>query len=276
MPAKHILSLFVALTTCLSLAGPAAAQEHDFFISSSRQLLDHVAPGEFDSLYNQTKAFLTDGPGAPLARYRPGSDPQQPDRIEFGHDLPRYRREYTLATLVIPKPDRPSFEQYMTVLTALSLANEKAHFDQDHNRSLDDFFAYQNAGDHRRACALYGLQQHVSDIAMFDMALKLQDYFVRRNSVFGQNAVLASLDRMNLLPFYAEFRTIAAARDRAAMTRLLSRLKAARSYINMSSLKTCLPKGEARLPPSVVARAVAPAYPYLQPPYTSRFGFLND
>lgn len=262
---RSVWGLSVALLALLLGAPPVAAssQSGDSFIRASHTLIEDAAPSLFDDFFSKTTARLIDGQNPPLARYQPSSGGGV---VEFGHDLHRYKSEYTVATVVIPKSQRPDFDQYMVVLTALSLANEKAHFDQDQAGSLKDFFDLKAANETGKYCALYGLQQHVSDIVMLDMAIRLSDYFIKRQSAFGQNAVTAALDRMNLLPLYQEFKTAAAAKDRAAMTDILRRLKASRAAINIANLPECGPTGEAELSRAVISRAVASAYPYLLPP----------
>ncbi len=264
---KKVTLCWAASTLWLSLftiSPVALADDADRYIQASRVLIGQADPGKFDTFFAETTPKLIDGPKAPLARYNPVSDEVPRGIVEFGHDLHRYKSEYTYATVTIPKPDRPSFEQYLTVLTALSLANEKAHFEQHKNRSLADFFVYRQDGDTSRACALYSLQQHVSDVTMLDMAVNLSSYFQSINSYYGMNAVLASLDRMNLKDIYLEFYSAADHQDRAAMTNVLKRLKAARDYINLNGMPACRKTtGEAVLPDAVIARAIEPAYPYL-------------
>lgn len=265
----------------LSFSPTALADEADHYIQSSRLLIEQADPRKFDTFFAETKPKLIDGPKAPLARYNPVSDAIPRGIVEFGHDLHRYKNEYTYATVTIPKSNRPSFEQYLTVLTALSLANEKAHFEQHKNGSLADFFVYRQDGNIARACALYSLQQHVSDITMLDMAFSLITHFETINSTYGVNAVLSSLDRMNLKDIYLEFYSAADHQDRAAMTNVLKRLKAARDYINLGSISVCRKtSGEVKLPDAVIARAIKPAYPYLltysSTPAPSRPSNYND
>lgn len=256
----------LVLTACLLLL-PLHGQAADNtapFIHTGRVLIEKSAPGLYTDFFSKTKIRAIDTPHPPLARYRPSPYGTQ-GVVEFGQDLHRYKSEYTVATIVIPKPDRPAFDQYMTVLTALSLANEKAHFDQDKSGSLADFYALRADGKIGKSCALYGLQQHVSDIVMLDMAMRLENYFLRTASIFGRNAVTSALDRMELLPIYQEFAKAAAARDRLKMIAVLARLKAARASLNVAALPECGPEGSAELPRAIIERAVAPAYPYLLP-----------
>ena len=262
---RSMWALPVVLLALSLGSGPAVAssQSGDSFIRASHTLIESAAPSLFDAFFSKTTARLIDGQNPPLARYQPSP---KGGVVEFGHDLHRYKSEYTIATVVIPKSQRPDFDQYMVVLTALSLANEKAHFDQDQAGSLKDFFALKAENETAKYCALYGLQQHVSDIVMLDMAIRLSDYFIKRQSAFGQNAVTAALDRMDLLPLYQEFRSAAAAKDRVKMTDILRRLKASRAAINIANLPECGPTGEAELSRAVISRAVASAYPYLLPP----------
>lgn len=267
---RSVWGLTIAMLVLSLGSAPAlsSSQSGDSFIRASHTLIKDAAPLLFDTFFSKTTARLIDGQNPPLARYQPSLDGGV---VEFGHDLHRYKSEYTVATVVIPKSQRPDFDQYMVVLTALSLANEKAHFDQDQAGSLKDFFELKAANETGKYCALYGLQQHVSDIVMLDMAIRLSEYFVKRQSAFGQNAVTAALDRMELLPIYQDFKAAAAAKDRAAMTDILRRLKASRAAINIANLPECGPTGEAELSLAVISRAVAPAYPYLLPPGSFSF-----
>lgn len=252
------------LAALLLLSSPAYADDLTRFITASHILIEESAPGKFSDFFESTKPRLIGGKNAPLARYNPVASEGIMGIVEFGNDMRRYRREYTIATVIIPKPQRPGFDQYMTVLTALNLANEKAHYEQHKNRSFADFYVYREDGDKAKACALYALQQHVSDVTMLDMALKLLGHFQKVNSDYGMNAVTAALDRMDLLQIYWKFQEAAIAKDRAAMTATLRELKSKRDKINLSGMKDCRnSSGTVSLPNSIVLRAIAPAYPYL-------------
>lgn len=267
--------LLLILCAGLLLSPRLKADSADDFIHESQTLIETAAPDEFQEFFKTTVPRLIDGPRPPLARYRPATD--GPGTVEFGHDLRRYKTEYVVATSIIPKSQRPDFDQYMTVLTALSLANERAHFEQDRNGSFNDFFHYRAEKELNESCSLYALQQHVSDIVMFDLALKLETHFMQISSPTGLNAVSGSLDRMELLPLYREFYKAAAAKNRAAMTALLAKLYDARVKLNMSGMSECKGHQEVELPRAVIARAVEPAYPYLLPPDRKGvFPFFND
>lgn len=252
------------LGTLAVLPQSAWAGDTAIFIRQARQLMATAQPGKFDTLFQMTQLRELKTAHPPLARYRPADGDTRRGFVEFGSDLRRYQDEYVYVSSIIPKVDRPDFNQYMTVLTALNLGNEYAHFIQHQNGSLDDFFEFKQDNKINQTCALYSLQQHVSDITMLDLAVRLEEYFQRIQSVTGQNAVTSSLERMDLLRFYTDFKTIAAAQDRARMNDLLHRLKTARDRINTENLRPCRKAaGSASLPRAVIARAIAPAWPYL-------------
>jgi hypothetical protein len=256
-------SLFF-LAALLVASSATQADDGKKFISASYILIEQADPETFSDFFAGTTPKLISGPVAPLARYNPVASDGVMGIVEFGNDLRRYKKEYTIATVIIPKAQRPGFDQYMTVLTALSLANEKAHFEQHKNRSLADFFVYRERGKTAQACALYALQQHASDVTMLDMAVKLLAHFKSIESDFGMNAVTAALDRMGLLQIYWDFHAAAAAKDRPAMTAALKKLKLTRDQINLNAFKECLTtSGTVTLPDAVIKRAIAPAYPYL-------------
>jgi hypothetical protein len=196
-------------------------------------------------------------PDAPLARYRPVPGLRGHGIIEFGNDLKRYHDDYVILTSIIPRGKRPDLDQYLAVTTALSLANESAHFQQDRAGSLDDFFALRRAGETSKSCALYALQQHASDIVMLNFAVKLDRIFLSENKPKGRLAITSSLEKMGLVQFFSAYEDVYLRRDTASLSKLLSDIKQSRMTLNMSGLSGCDGGGEAYLDKAMMKRAIA-------------------
>ncbi len=222
-------------------------------LQGAKVLIQQVDGPAFQSLFEKTSLKISSSPLAPLARYQP-----EGKIIEFGANTKRYQDEYVYITSIMDRIDRPSFEQYLTVLVALSLANEKAHFEQDVNGSLDDFFTYQKQQDFPRMCALYALQQHVSDVVMLEMAVKLERYFLGLGSPQGVGAVRAALDKMDIKETYEDFRQGLLTGDSDRFKTALEIMRNSRSALNIANVQLCKNGGRAHLPDNVIQRATAP------------------
>lgn len=246
--------VFVALLFFSSFAY-AAESPLPPALQEAKTLIQQVDGPAFQALFEKTQLKINPSPYAPLARYQP-----QGKVIEFGADTKRYQDEYVYITSIMERTDRPSFEQYLTVLAALSLANEKAHFEQDIDGSLDDFFAYQKQQDLPRMCALYALQQHVSDVVMLEMAVKLERYFLGLGSVQGTGAVRAALDKMSLKEIYEEFRQGLVTGDTPRLNASLAAMKQSRAALNIANIPFCKNGGATSLPNDVIRRATVPAH----------------
>jgi hypothetical protein len=224
-------------------------------LQGAKTLIQQVDGPAFQSLFEKTLLKISSSPLAPLARYQP-----EGKIIEFGANTKRYQDEYVYITSIMERADRPNFEQYLTVLVALSIANEKAHFEQDIGGSLDDFFIYQKQQDLRRMCALYALQQHVSDVVMLEMAVKLERYFLGLGSPQGVRAVRAALDKMGLKETYEDFRQGLLTGDSNRFQSALEAMRKDRSALNISNISSCKNGGAVSLPSDVIRRATAPTH----------------
>lgn len=224
-------------------------------LQGAKTLIQQVDAPAFQSLFEETSLKISSSPLAPLARYQP-----EGKVIEFGANTKRYQDEYVYITSIMDRIDRPSFEQYLTVLVSLSLANEKAHFEQDVNGSLDDFFTYQKQQDLPRMCALYALQQHVSDIVMLETAVKLERYFLGLGSQQGIGAVQAALDKMSLKETYEDFRQGLLTGDSKRFKAALEVMRKDRSALNIANISLCKNGGTASLPRDVIRRATSPTH----------------
>jgi hypothetical protein len=80
-------------------------------LQGAKNLIQQVDGPAFQSLFEKTSLKISSSPLAPLARYQP-----EGRVIEFGADTKRYQDEYVYITSITDRMDRPSFEQYLTVL----------------------------------------------------------------------------------------------------------------------------------------------------------------
>ncbi len=198
----------------------------------------------------------------PLAQYHPKQDPQTESiigEIRLGTNYHRYKKEYLVLSSTVNRLDRPDFNQYMTVLTLLSLSNENAHFIQHLNGSLDDFYHYLEADHARGMCTLYALQQHVSDIKMLESALIIENYFLGIGSPKGINAVHLALKKMELGNLFEEFRHAYRSRDMFSLKDSLDHIFHQRLKYNIASLSKCRGTRMTLLEKDVFKRAIQPA-----------------
>ena len=167
----------------------------------------------------------------------------------------RYKNEYIYLSSDQDMSTKPDFEQYMTVLLTLSLANESTHYLQDKNGSLKDFYKLYNAHHLNQACALYSLQQHVSDIVMLKVGLNLEQLFLGQGSVKGLNALRITLEKNDLRNEFEDFRNAMSKHDTLALDDILRRIRIKRNNANMSSLDFCPSYGDAKLDNDIIERA---------------------
>lgn len=206
------------------------------YVQEARSLLQIIDPA-YKKFFSETQLVLLNDHNAPLARFQPPNNGT--GIVALGTDLDRYKDEYTIITSIIPRDIRPDFMQYMTVMTALSLANEYAHFLQYKNKSMNDFFTLYSQKKFREACALYELQQHVSDIVMLDHALKIHQYFSSKQQKRGQQAVSAALDKMEMAEFLPRYHDIILHPDNDKKPRLFIDIRTARLNLNIENISWC-------------------------------------
>lgn len=218
-----------------------------------------TAPATQTDLFDTITFLPVTGNDAPLARYSPKDKPI----IEIGQNIRRYKQEYIYLSSDQDMSTKPDFDQYMTVLMTLSLANESAHFLQDKNGSLKDFYKFYKTKKLNKACALYSLQQHVSDITMLKTALRLEQLFLGKGSTKGINALRIALEKNELRDEFEDFRTAMDKQDTATLDDILRRIRSKRNHANMAGLNFCPPYGDAKLDDDIVSRATAAAgYPF--------------
>ena len=218
-----------------------------------------VAPPSETHLFDAVTFLPVTGESAPLARYTPKEKPT----IEIGQNMRRYRNEYVYLSSDQDMSTKPDFEQYMTILMTLSLANESAHYFQDRNGSLKDFYTFYNSKQFNKACALYSLQQHVSDIVMLKAGLNLEQLFLGKGSVKGLNALRIALEKNELRDEFEDFRNAMTKRDTVALDRILRSIRNKRNHANMAGLNFCPPYGDTKLDDDTINRATeAAGYPF--------------
>lgn len=231
-----------------------------------------VAPPSDAHLFDDIIFLPVSGDHAPLARYTPKDKPT----IEIGQNMRRYKNEYIYLSSDQDMSGKPDFDQYMTVLMVLSLANESAHYHQDKNGSLKDFYQLYNKGQLGKACALYSLQQHISDIVMLKIGMNVEQLFLGQGSVKGLNALRIVLEKNDLRDEFEEFRNAMNKQDTVALDDILRRIRNKRNNANMSGLNFCPPDGDAKLYNDIVIRATEVAgYPFIKEKksFLNRLGF---
>lgn len=224
-----------------------------------------VAPPSQTDLFDKITFLPVIGEDAPLARYTP-IDNKPSGTIEIGQNMRRYRNEYVYLSSNQDMSTKPDFDQYMTVLMTLSLANESTHYMQDKNGSLKDFYKFYDRKQYNNACALYSLQQHVSDIVMLKIGMGLENFFLGKGSVKGINALRIALEKNDLRDEFEDFRNAMNKKDTMALDDILRRIRTKRNADNIAGLHFCPSYGDARLDDDIVARATEPAgYPFKEP-----------
>jgi hypothetical protein len=158
---------------------------------------------------------------------------------------------------------KPNFDEYLSVMIMLSLSNEAAHILQDKNGSLDDFYKYYKSGDLNKACALYALQQHVSDVMMLKSSVRAELFFLGQGSTRGINALRLALQKNELLDEFETFREAMKNKNLSELNFALSTIRSKRNSLNMSGVKFCSSSGSSQLSKKIIAKAVEPVgYPF--------------
>ncbi len=244
------LSLMTLFTGSFSCKSAIADEKHPpLHIQTAIGLFEKIMPAELTIAIKAVPLRLIEGDGAPLARYRP-----KEKIIEIGSNFDRYRTEYTVLSSNQDKVFRPDFDQYLGVLTALSLAIEVTHVMQDKNGSMDDFYDAMDKKNYKHACDIYDLQQFASDVVMLQAAYRLEKYFLGHGSVKGIHAVGIALDKMGMVRNYEQYRTAKDNRDDEGIAYIYIELHQARQKINMSELKFCKPSGMPRVAHKIDSR----------------------
>lgn len=255
---SRLLALIFGLFLCSS-AVPSYADQPPVTFRAALELWKLVTPAEEAQIFDDITFLPVMGDQAPLARYTPKSPPT----IEIGQNMRRYKNEYIYLSSDQDMSTKPDFDQYMTVLMTLSLANESTHYLQDKNGSLKDFYQFYNEHQFNNACALYSLQQHVSDIVMLKTGLRLEQLFLGQGSVKGLNALRITLEKNDLRDEFEDFRNAMNQHDTLALDDILRRIRNKRNIANMSGLNFCPPYGDTTLSADVINRATEPVgYPF--------------
>lgn len=255
---SRLLTLIFGLFFC-AYSVPSHAEEPPVTFRAALELWKLVTPPADRHIFDDITFLPVTGDNAPLARYTP----KRPPTIEIGQNMRKYKNEYIYLSSDQDMSTKPDFEQYMTVLMTLSLANESTHYLQDKNGSLKDFYVFYNSGQLNKACALYSLQQHVSDIVMLKAGLNLELLLLGNSSTKGLNALRIVLEKNDLRDEFEDFRNAMSKKNTAALDDILRRIRIKRNDANMAGLKFCPPYGDAKLTDDVVSRATQPAgYPF--------------
>jgi hypothetical protein len=246
-----LCALIITLHPCKS-----HADEPLRYLSAALILWDSIAPVSEHTLFQKIHFQQVEGHNAPLARYQPNG---KGGTIQIGQNFRDYRRDYVYLVSNQDMSNKPDFDQYMTVLTTLSLANESAHYLQDKNGSLHDFQEFYDHGKTTESCALYSLQQYVSDVVMLEKAVRIERYFLGTGSVKGLNALRVALEKNDLRDEFEDFREGLKTRDTILLNTILKKMRNKREDANMAGLKFCASHGDALLDKSIIDRATEPA-----------------
>lgn len=241
----------VLFATPATAANPTQYTPHQH-LEAALQLWRLVSNSDEYHIFNSILFVPVTGQNAPLARYAPKNTGQ----IEIGGNLRQYRREYVILSSNQDMSTKPDFDQYMTVMIILSLANESAHYFQDKNGSLKDFQAFYQHNKKAEACALYSLQQYASDVVMMEFAIRLERFFLGKGSVKGINALRIALEKNNLRDEFEIFREGLNNRDLNKINHILHVIRAKRNKANMQGLEFCDKSGDALLDQSIINRAI--------------------
>lgn len=237
------LSLIVLFTGNFTCKLAIADEKHPpLHIQTAIGLFEKIMPAELTQTIKSVPLGLIEGDGAPLARYRP-----KEKIIEVGSNFDRYRAEYTVLSSNQDKVFRPDFDQYLGVLTALSLANEVTHVMQDKNGSMNDFYNALDKKNYPLACNIYDLQQFASDVVMMQAAYRIERYFLGLGSVKGIHAVAIATEKMGIAKNYEQYRHAMDNKDSEGIGYIFIGLHNARQRINMSELKFCKLSGVPRV-----------------------------
>lgn len=261
---KKSFFLFI-FALSLILTAPVSAQTMPAHLSTARALLEKINP-DFSPLFRDTAIRLTDEKMDALATYIPSTGNQKRSTIQFRKTIKSYQDDFVMLSSTIDRPYRPNFEQYMAVLTALSLANEFAHYKQDKNGSLRDWYNYQKQKQSQAACALYDLQQHVSDIVMMETAYKLDAYFRKNNDLKGSLSIQMALEKMWLDKIFWDYTIARTADQKENIEFLIEEMHKLRYKANMNSRKSC-PENpiQYKFDKNIFSRALAPLDSWIKP-----------
>ena len=251
-----ILFLIICVIFTTAFLKPARAETSPPYLSSAIDLWQRVAPPDKTHLFDSIHFNPVTGDDAPLARYRPENGGSL---IEIGQNFRQYRRDYAVLSSNQDMAFKPEFDQYMSVLTLLSLANESTHYMQDKNGSLKDFYTFYQNHKTQEACALYGLQQYASDVVMMESAVRMEKYFLGQGSVKGLNALRIALEKNALRDEFEDFREGLKTHDIMKINTILHVMRAKRNDANMAGLDFCDNNGDALLDQSIIDRAIEPA-----------------
>lgn len=250
----QITILCVLFATLLPLKSFADAPPD--YLSGALQLWKTLSPTDQTAVFDSIHFIPITGEDAPLARYRPD---KEGGIIEIGLNLRQYRRDYVYLVSNQDKIHQPDFDHYLTILTTLNLANESAHYMQDKNGSLHDFYEFYTHTQTEEACALYSLQQYVSDVVMLEKAVRIEYHFLGQGSIKGLNALYIALEKNNLRNEYEEFREGLKNKDGDRIDTILHIIRVKREDANMSGLDFCKDNGNAVLDETIISRATEPA-----------------
>lgn len=250
---KVSFALFI-LSICLPCMASASSQTLPPPIQAALELWKLIAPDENRDIFDDLKLNPVVGHNAPLARYRS----EYGGMVEIGQNLREYRRDYIYLSSPMDMSTKPDFDQYLAVMIMLSLSNEATHILQDKNGSLKDFYKFYKSGELNKACALYALQQHVSDIMMLKSAIRAEQLFLGRGSVKGINALRLALQKNNLSDEFELFREAMKNRNMSDLNFSLSSIRSKRNKDNMAGLNFCPSSGMSQLDKKIINRATEP------------------
>ncbi len=253
--------VILLLTICtLQTANAALPSSNPPYLQSAVQLLEAAEIPYSQDMWPHVSVSTAPYGFIALAQYTPFPTPEGSiiGRIKIGSDLHRYKKEFTVLSSNIPRYERPDFDHYYTIVLALSLVNETAHFIQHQNGSLDDFYTLKARGDLPALCTLYSLQQHVSDVEMLDAALRLEHYFIQSGAIKSLYALRLALEKMEMREIFASFRSSYSAKDAPLLRQTLQSLYLIRLGDNMEGLRRCNGVSRADLEHEILDRAVAP------------------
>lgn len=255
---KKVSFSLIPILLCL-FHGGASAANLPAPVAAAIELWKMVTPDQNRDIFDGLTLNPVTGDHAPLARYRP----EQGGIVDIGQNIRDYKRDYIFLSSSIDMSTKPDFDQYLAVMIMLSLSNEATHILQDKNGSLKDFYQFYQSGDVVKACGLYALQQHVSDIMMLKTALRAENLFLGVGSTKGINALRISLEKNNLRDEFEDFRDAMQKKNISYLNTVLSGIRSKRNEMNLSGLKFCPPSGNIELDQQIVNRATEPVgYPF--------------
>ena len=272
---KVYFFLTLMATGLFFMLSKASASENQNFppsVTSALELWKLIATDENKAIFDDLKLNPVIGFNTPLARYRP----ENGGMVEIGQNIKEYRREYIYLSSPMDMSTKPNFDEYLAVMIMLSLSNEAAHILQDENGSLDDFYKFYKSRDLDKACALYALQQHVSDIMMLKSAVRAELFFLGKGSTKGINALRLALQKNELLDEFEDFREAMKNKNLSELNSSLSTIRSKRNSLNMSGIKFCSLSGSAKLPKKIIERATEPVgFPFATGKKENQNRFFN-